>query len=71
MFSFGSLLKSFMKTTPRLMALVLVVQVVDLVRLRIPKIEVQMNPYIPHNPLQGSYGTPHGLLKLAIFIAKM
>ena len=30
-----------------------------------------MNPYIPHNPLQGSYVTPHGPLKLAIFIAKM
>ena len=51
LFSFGSLLKSCMKTTPRLMALVLVVKVLDLVRLWIPKIEVQMNPYIPHNPL--------------------
>ena len=30
-----------------------------------------MNPYIPHNLLQASYVTPHGPLKLAIFIAKM
>ena len=45
----GSLLKFRMKTTSRLMALVWLVELLDLIRVRVPKDKVQKSLTIPHN----------------------
>ena len=60
-----------MKTTPRLMALVWLLEFLDLIRVRVPKDKVQKSLTIPHNPNLGHYVAPQAPGKFTLFIAIM
>ena len=65
----GTPLKSMVKPTLRFMALVSVMWVLDLIRVRILKLETPVNAAIPHNPLFGHYMAPYELSNITISIA--
>ena len=65
----GTPLKSMVRATLRFMALASVMWVLDLIRVRILKLETPVNAAIPHKPSFGYYKAPYKPSNITIFIA--